>query len=291
MMIALAFLLFTLLCLALGNARSWNDETRAERNALVFQGRNQAYGAYRLRQGYDRRVGLAFLAALGCVALAAGLPKAIAWLLPPADAPRAGQVVLAVDLAPVIELPAGPPQEDPAQAAAPAPLKPAQPAEPQWVEAVDSIVPLLPPRDTTLEAGPERDGGLSPEGVTDGADPGGAVPSGGNGMGDALGGSIHESFEVQELPEFPGGEAAMRAWIGRHLQFPEEAQGPDMVYVQFVVGLDGTVEEVKARKGDHPALKAAAERAVRRMPRWKPARMNGHDVRCRLTLPIRFETR
>lgn len=290
MMIALAFLLFTLLCLAMGNARSWSDETRAERNALVFHGRNQAYGAYRLRNGYDRRVGLAFLAALGCVALAAGLPKAIAWLLPPADAPRAEQVLLVVDLAPVIELPAGPPMEDPVQAAAPAPPKPAQPAEPQLVEAVDSVVPFAP-RDTTLEAGSVLDGGLTAEGGTHGADTAGTSEIGSHGIGSPLGGSVHNSFEVQELPEFPGGEAAMRAWVGRHLQFPEEAQGRDMIYVQFVIGLDGAVEEVKAVKGGQPALKTAAERVVRRMPRWKPARMNGHDVRCRLTLPIRFETR
>lgn len=287
MMTAFAFLLFTLLCLAMGGARSWSNETRAERNALVFHGRNHAYGAYRLRMGYDRRMAMALLAALCLLGLAAALPRLLGRMMPPASVPPAEQTALVVDLLLPPSAPA-PRPERPAQATAPVQQKAKQPAEPQWVEAVDSLPAALPPRDTVpASVGPDEGAASAGDAGTGAGDDAGASPS-----GSSLGSStVLERFEVQELPEFPGGEAAMQAWVGRNVRFPEEAQGRDMIYVQFVIGLDGTVEEVKAVKGEQPALKAAAEQAVRRMPRWRPARMNGHDVRCRLTLPIRFETR
>lgn len=83
----------------------------------------------------------------------------------------------------------------------------------------------------------------------------------------------------------------MAEWVQRNLDFPADGAAKDVVYVQFTVGLDGSVEDVHAIRGKQDAYKRAAERTMRRMPRWTPARMNGHDVRCRLTLPIRFETR
>jgi hypothetical protein len=36
--------------------KNWNNVTLDERNDLVFEGRNQNYGAYELRSNYNRRV-------------------------------------------------------------------------------------------------------------------------------------------------------------------------------------------------------------------------------------------
>ena len=36
--------------------KSWNNVTLDERNDLVFEGRNQAYGAFELRRNYNKRV-------------------------------------------------------------------------------------------------------------------------------------------------------------------------------------------------------------------------------------------
>lgn len=291
MMIAVALVLFTLLCLALGRTRSWSDETQAERNSLVFQSRNQAYGAYRLRTDYDRRMGVAFLATLGVLGLAVAIPKAIAYFSPATISIPKEKVIVTKVLDRVFEVPDAAPKPGPVKPAAALPLVKKDPDEQRLVEVTDSVVDPLPPRDTTSMAAKAPGTGIGT-----GTDPGTVDPGGTGGFGPSgsVGGTgklTFDGFQVQELPQFPGGEDAMQRWVKRNLEFPEAALGKDVVYVQFVIGLDGSVEEVRAVIGKQNALKEAAERTIRRMPRWKPARMNGNDVKCRLTLPIRFETR
>lgn len=288
MIITAALILFTLICLAMGMGRSWSDEILSERNSLVFADRNRDYGAYELRQEYGHRMVIAVLGAIGVLVAVVMVPSVIAHY-------GSGTVVVGPPLMHVVdyELPTitypPPPAPKPTtpKAATVLPTKP-DPEKPRVVEVVD--IPVIPPvtrPDTSLTV-------AAPVGLPGGgkvgrdADPDGAV---GAGPGTDLGTTVLNDFEVQEVPEFPGGEAAMGEWVKRNLDFPADVVGKDVVYVQFTVGLDGRVDDVQAVKGKQKSYKVAAERTVRRMPKWKPARMNGHDVRCRLTLPIRFETR
>lgn len=285
MIITAAVVLFILFSLTWGLSRSWNDETQAERNSLVFADRNRDYGAYHLREGYGNGVGLALLATIGVLCTTVVVFTAIAHHTrqPVADMPR--HVVVDIDLSRVVDPPPMPmPPKNPESAVVLPPVKP-NPEKPRVVEVVD--IPVVPPAyrpDTGLSApGPA----VLPGGAN-GVDPG---PGEGVGRGTGFGGAVVEVFDVQEVPRFPGGEAAMDEWVRNNLNIPADGLAKDVVYVQFTIGLDGTVEDVHAVKGKHAAYRSAAERTVRRMPRWAPARMNGHDVRCRLTLPIRFETR
>lgn len=271
-------------CLALGG-NAWFRETDAARNELVFEGRHHAYGAYRLRKEYGHHAALSILVALGLFTGAFMLPWALyhpSSAAPP-SAPNNGFVILDFPQTHI-----QPPLLDPKPAAtaagAVAGHHPARAAGP--VEAVDTAVaPVLPP--DTL-------GGTK---ATTG--PGAATVATGNGFTGAEPGligstdvdSVWNDFQVEEAPRFTGGEAAMRQWVQRHLEFPKDLEGRDLVYVEFVVGADGHIEGARSVKGTGASTMAAAERAVRCMPQWTPARMNGHPVRCRLTLPIRFEVR
>lgn len=280
--------LFALLCLALGMHRSWSNETQAERNALVFHGRNQAYGAYSLRQGYDRRLAMAFGAAIGAVVLLIFLLKAVLLLNPPAPAPPAVPVVVDVVFDHIYTPP--PPKPKPAENL-PVVLPPAKPdpnAERPMEAVEDPVAPALPRKDST-------DAGSGPAGTPR---PGGEPPApGSTGTGPAVGSSLGGSdrtwdgYEVQVMPEFPGGEAALRSWVNGNLGELPPLPGRDEVYVQFTILQDGSVQQVQAIKGKNKALREAAERALRRMPRWSPAQVDGRAVRCRLTLPIRVEVR
>ena len=49
-----ALIQITMLLLDLGTG--WNGETYISRNDVVFEGRNQSYGAYELRKNYNQRV-------------------------------------------------------------------------------------------------------------------------------------------------------------------------------------------------------------------------------------------
>lgn len=104
------------------------------------------------------------------------------------------------------------------------------------------------------------------------------------------GASIVESAE--HAPEFPGGAQALRDYLVSNINYPKDALEKGIsgqVLVSFVVNKDGSVAEVAVQKKVQPSLDAEAARAVRSMPKWKPATDKGQPVRMRLTLPVTFK--
>ncbi|WP_027418049.1 energy transducer TonB [Crocinitomix catalasitica] len=101
-----------------------------------------------------------------------------------------------------------------------------------------------------------------------------------------------EIIDVPEVePEFPGGEAAMAEWIQKNIVYPPmsvEMGEQGVVYVQFVVNSDGSIEQVKTVRGVSDAIDKEAQRIVKRMPKWKPGEQQGKKVRVRFVLPINF---
>ena len=100
---------------------------------------------------------------------------------------------------------------------------------------------------------------------------------------------IADFAEVE--PTFPGGEGAMMEWIQKHIEYPQlavEMGEQGIVYCQFVVNKDGSIEQVKIIRGVSDALDDEAKKVVKRMPKWTPGEQAGKKVRCRFTLPIHF---
>jgi len=100
---------------------------------------------------------------------------------------------------------------------------------------------------------------------------------------------IADFAEVE--PTFPGGESAMMTWIQEHIEYPQlavEMGEQGIVYVQFVVNKDGSIEKVKIMRGVSDALDDEAKRVVKKMPKWTPGEQAGKKVRVRYTLPIHF---
>lgn len=97
---------------------------------------------------------------------------------------------------------------------------------------------------------------------------------------------------VEQKPEFNGGEAAMYKWLSDNIVFPtiaaeEGVQG--RVVVEFVVGKDGSISNVRVVRPRHPALDKEAVRVVKAMPAWIPGRNNGQPVKVTYTLPVNFK--
>ena len=96
---------------------------------------------------------------------------------------------------------------------------------------------------------------------------------------------------VDEMPEYPGGVAALRDFLSHTVKYPQDAikkgiQGK--VYVNFVVEKDGSVGAVKIAKGVSPELDAEAIRVVKLLTNWKPGKQKGDVVRVSYTVPIKF---
>jgi len=97
---------------------------------------------------------------------------------------------------------------------------------------------------------------------------------------------------VEEMPEFPGGEKALRTYLATSVKYPTIAQENGIqgkVFVNFVVNKDGSVSNVKIARGVDPAIDAEALRVVSALPKWKPGKQRGAPVRVSYTVPISFK--
>lgn len=98
-------------------------------------------------------------------------------------------------------------------------------------------------------------------------------------------------FIVEDMPEFPGGELALRQYIANAIKYPVIAQENGIqgrVYVTFVVNTDGSVADARIARGVDPSLDKEALRVVNGLPKWKPGKQRGKPVRVSYTVPINF---
>ena len=97
---------------------------------------------------------------------------------------------------------------------------------------------------------------------------------------------------VEQMPQFPGGDAALMKYLSSHINYPTMAaengvQGK--VILQFVVEKDGRVGEVKIARSVDKDLDKEAIRVVKSLPKFTPGRQNGYPVRVWYTLPVNFK--
>lgn len=125
-------------------------------------------------------------------------------------------------------------------------------------------------------------------------------------------------FDIaEEMPRFPGGDAAFDQYVAHHVRYPKAAAENGVggtVKVQFIVEPDGRITNVHAidsPEGEadvevnaygaadkHPsqddddegrrALREAAEELYREMPPFEPGRQNGIPVRVQMTRAVNY---
>ena len=96
---------------------------------------------------------------------------------------------------------------------------------------------------------------------------------------------------VEQQPLFPGGPAALMKYLSENTKYPVVAQENGVqgrVTVQFVVEKDGSISDVHVLRGVDPSLDKEAVRVVKSMPRWTPGKQNGITVRVNYRVPVLF---
>lgn len=96
---------------------------------------------------------------------------------------------------------------------------------------------------------------------------------------------------TEQMPQFPGGEAALMKYMRNNIKYPVIAiengiQGN--VIVQFVVKKDGTIGTVKIVRGLSPELNKEAIRLCKSLPKFIPGTMNGEAVNVWYTSVVSF---
>lgn len=101
--------------------------------------------------------------------------------------------------------------------------------------------------------------------------------------------------KVEDYPdveaEFPGGYEEWKKYLLGELKYPEislEMGNQGIVYVTFVIEIDGSVSDVKVLKGVSFDIDREAKRVIRNSPKWIPGRIAKSNVRTRLSIPINF---
>ena len=96
---------------------------------------------------------------------------------------------------------------------------------------------------------------------------------------------------VEQMPVFPGGMGECMKFFAMNLRYPavsQEACIEGEVIVEFLVGKDGSISEVKVKRGVSPELDAEAIRVVSKMPNWTPGKQRGKPINVRYEIPIMF---
>lgn len=97
---------------------------------------------------------------------------------------------------------------------------------------------------------------------------------------------------VEQMPEFPGGTAAMMNFIAKNLKYPKEQLDAGIqgrVVVKFYVDTLGNVCEPTIVRGKDSALDREAIRVIKSFPQFSPGTINGRKVNVWLALPIIFK--
>lgn len=259
---------------------------------LVFEGRNQAYGAYKLRKGTTKRN----IISIVIVALAAVLLYLLLQIQSMVEANRQVENTQAVELSAL--------QQKKKEAKV---EKKEETPEPQKiVERVKSSVKFTAPVIKKDEEVREEDE-IKLEEVAESKEAIGAFTVEGN---DEVGGEVLKAKEeiaapeppkeeeskvfdvVEQMPSFPGGQQALMQWLSSNLQYPVIAAENGVqgrVIVRFVVERDGSVSNVQVVRSVDPSLDKEAVRVVSNMPNWIPGKQNGEAVRVNYTVPVMFK--
>lgn len=115
--------------------------------------------------------------------------------------------------------------------------------------------------------------------------------TGGTGNGTAEGSGVYNLGSVEVMPEFPGGMKAWANFLNKNLYYPANARENGVsgrVVVSFVVEKNGQITDLKVIKGIGGGCDEEALRVIKKSPFWKPGLQNGRAVRVAYMMPIVF---
>ena len=262
---------------------------------LVFEGRNQAYGAYKLRKGTSKRnIWSLIIVAVAAVLLFLGLQ-----LQKMAEANKTVENTQAVEIAKL--------QEKKKEAKVEKKQEIIKQEPEKVVEQVKSSVKFTAPvikKDNEVKEEDE----IKLEEVEKSNKAVGSFNVEGN---DEVGGAVLKAKEdiaapeppkqvveetkiftvVEQMPLFPGGDAALMGYLRDNIHYPTVAAENGVqgrVVVGFVVERDGSITDVNVLRSVDPSLDREAVRVVKSMPKWTPGKQNGSAVRVKYQVPVTF---
>lgn len=260
---------------------------------IVFAQRNRAYGAYALRREYPVTLGKALTIGFLLIGFFIALPHLLHAFADLSDKPDID--MSEVVFSPLRDIdPATPPPPPPPPITPPPPVRASLIFIPPIVLQDEAVLDEDPPAQDMMAATNIDISNKKVDGDPD-APPldidvkdfanvvvNNAVPEE----------ETHEMFDLNKLPSFPGGERDLMAYLAKNIEYPIMAKETNIegsVVLSFVIGKDGSINDLAILKDIGGGCGKEALRVVKEMPRWTPGEANGHAVKVRFTLPVRFK--
>jgi len=96
-------------------------------------------------------------------------------------------------------------------------------------------------------------------------------------------------FTAEQMPEYPGGIAALRKFLKNNLQSPDVDLSENIIVkIRFVVGFDGHLKGFEIVENGGEAFNNEVIRVLKKMPQWIPGKSQGQNVSVYFTLPVIF---
>lgn len=279
------------------------DLTSKEWRDLVFEGKNQEFGAYQLRKSSDKRHNLAMLYVLIGLAVVAAILFSLNMYndyraeIEAAEAKERAEKMSAAQLAQMEEV------EEVEEEVEEQRFEQPEIEVPQEVLATVQVTQIA-----IVDAEEVKNEVMDMEAQQEDNTARGVVNQDGSDDADKFQ-AVAEQVVVKEpepepvkeeeifvaveqQPEFPGGTAALMKWLASNVRYPQMALENGIsgrVIVKFVVEKDGSVSGVTLVRGVDKDLDREAIRVVKSMPKWQPGKNNGQAVRCYFNLPVNFK--
>ena len=270
------------------------DLTSREWCDLVFEGRNKAYGAFELRQSSPKRHNIAMIIIIVVAVIAFSVPALIRFVTPEkveeamtevttlSKLPEA-EVKKNEDLKPLApETPPPPPLKSSIKFTAPVIKKDEEVSEEDEIKSQDELAKndKVAISIADVKGNDEINGAdiadfkevVRPEAPKEEKE----VPY----------------QAVEQMPQFPGGDAELMKYIQDHLKYPVIAAENGIqgrVIVRFVVSKTGEIQDVTVLRGVDSSLDKEAVRVIKSMPKWIPGKQNGNNVAVYFTVPVMFK--
>ncbi len=263
-------------------SKSWID--------LVFENKNQNYGAFQLRQKSDETTLLALCLGITVVAMLLTIPILIGSFKTNANAdaaPTYDNLVLQLsDFQPT-------PPETPKKLALPVTKKESEPeTKKENLENLEIVkqkeATVENTGTTTANVKSNTDNGASNN--TEGTAINGESEKGKSALSSETTSEVlNTTITVDKLPEFPGGLDAFYEYVGKKF-VAYDVETTITVYLSFIIEKDGSMTDIKVVRSATPSIDREAIRVLKSLrTKWKPGLKDGQNVRTLYRLPIKVK--
>jgi len=258
---------------------------------LIFENRNQEYGAYQLRRESVKSsltalfMGLLFVASIGGIStIASNFKTGTEPETPTIHEDSPPIVVTQVELHKRVK-----PELPQIQA---------QASEATIIKKQLTNPVIVHPQDATPNIATNIENRNVSDVISDGTGPVGLNPSNsGNGTGTDTdvdvdyGTKVVNTTLLDKMPEFPGGIEKFYKYVGNNFEKPEIDDLTTLrVYVSFVIEKDGSMTDIKVNRDPGYGLGREAIRVLKSLrTKWSPGMIGSKPVRTSYNLPIVLE--